>query len=309
MNPLTDNRRHITRRALLGRTATGIGTAALAYLLGGEILSAAPTTSPVAAMGGLPGFPNFAPKAKRVIYLFQNGAPSHVDLFDYKPKLREWHGKEIPPEIQGGKRLSTMTSGQKARPVLAEITKFAQHGNSGAWVSDFLPNIASISDELCFIKSMHTTQVNHAPAITFFLTGGEQPGRPSMGAWLSYGLGSDTQDLPAFVVMTSRDKEASCGQIFYDFYWGSGFLPTRFQGVKFRGSGDPVLYLSNPDGMDRQVRRVMLDDLARMNEITLKEFGDPEIATRVAQYEMAYRMQTSVPELTDFSTEPHRVLT
>ncbi len=155
---------------------------------------------------------------------------------------------------------------------------------------------------------MHTTQVNHAPAITFFLTGGEQPGRPSMGAWLSYGLGSDTQDLPAFVVMTSRDKEASCGQIFYDFYWGSGFLPSRFQGVKFRGSGDPVLYLSNPDGMSRQIRRDLLDDLARLNQITLREFGDPEIATRIAQYEMAYRMQMSVPELTDFSNEPRHIL-
>src|SRR5207253_159256 len=230
-------------------------------------------------VGGLPSLPHFAPKAKRVIYLLQNGAPTHVDLYDYKPMLAQWRGREIPASVLGGRRFSTMTSGQTSKPALPNITRFARHGQSGAWVCDFLPQIASIADELCFIKSMHTTQINHAPAITFFLTGGEQPGRPSMGAWLSYGLGSETQDLPAFVVMTSRDKEASCGQIFYDFYWGSGFLPTRFQGVKFRGSGDPVLYLSNPDGMSRQVRREILDDLARLNNITLREYGDPEIAT------------------------------
>jgi len=299
MNPLTDNRRHITRRALLGRTATGIGTAALAYLFNAEALAS------LSASNGLPHFP---PKAKRVIYLFQNGAPSHVDLFDYKPKLKEWHGKEIPAEIRMGARLSTMTSGQKAKPVLAEITKFAQHGKSGAWVSDFLPHTASIADELCFVKSMHTGAVNHAPAITFFLTGAEQPGRPSMGSWLTYGLGSTSENLPGFVVMTSRDKENSCGQMFYDFYWGSGFLPGKYQGVQFRGAGDPVLYLSNPDGMSRQVRRAMLDDIAKINEMKLADFGDPEIATRVSQYEMAYKIQISVPELTDLSKEPAAVL-
>jgi len=240
--------------------------------------------------------------------MFQNGAPSHVDLFDYKPKLKQWHGKEIPAEIQGGKRLSTMTDNQKAKPVLSEITKFAQHGQSRAWVSDFLPRTAEIADDLCFVKSMHTAAVNHAPAITFFLTGAEQPGRPSMGSWLTYGLGTTSENLPAFVVMTSRDKEASCGQIFYDFYWGSGFLPSKYQGVKFRGSGDPVLYLSNPDGMSKEIRRGMLDDVAKLNELKLKEFGDPEIATRLSQYEMAYKMQSSVPELTDFSNEPKSVL-
>ncbi|MEA2709752.1 MAG: hypothetical protein QOF78_2353 [Phycisphaerales bacterium] len=314
MNPLTDNRRHITRRALLGRTATGVGTAALAYLFRSEFASAAAGASGAASAGDaqinniLAGLPHFAPKAKRVIYMFQNGAPSHVDLFDYKPKLKEWHGKEIPEAIQGGKRLSTMTSGQKAKPVLSEISKFAQHGQSRAWVSDFLPETAKIADELCFIKSMHTAAVNHAPAITFFLTGAEQPGRPSMGSWLTYGLGSTSENLPAFVVMTSRDKEASCGQIFYDFYWGSGFLPSKFQGVKFRGSGDPVLYLSDPDGISREIKRGLLDDVAALNELKLKEFGDPEIATRISQYEMAYKMQASVPELTDFSSEPQSVL-
>jgi hypothetical protein len=259
-------------------------------------------------IGGLAGLPHFAPKAKRVIYLFQNGAPSHVDLFDYKPKLKAWHGKEIPPEILGNKRLSTMTGTQKARPVLSEITQFAKHGQSGATISDFMPKTAEIVDDLCFIKSMHTGAVNHAPAITFFLTGAEQPGRPSMGSWLTYGLGSTSENLPAFVVMTSRDKEASCGQIFYDFYWGSGFLPSKYQGVKFRGSGDPVLYLSNPDGMSREVKREILDDVAQINELKLDEFGDPEIAARVAQYEMAYKMQASVPELTDLSSEPQSVL-
>jgi hypothetical protein len=309
MNPLTDNRLHITRRALLGKSATGVGLAALSYLFRNEFASAvANTGAESAASNLLAGLPHFAPKAKRVIYMFQNGAPSHVDLFDYKPKLKEWHGREIPEEIQGGKRLSTMTSGQKAKPVLSAIANFAQHGKSAAWVSDFMPRTAEIADELCFIKSMHTTAVNHAPAITFFLTGAEQPGRPSMGSWLTYGLGSTSENLPAFVVMTSRDKEASCGQIFYDFYWGSGFLPSKFQGVKFRGSGDPVLYLSDPDGMSREVKRGLLDDVAALNEMKLKEFGDPEIATRISQYEMAYKMQASVPELTDFSSEPQSVL-
>jgi hypothetical protein len=300
-----DLQRHalMTRRQFFGRSALGLGTAALATLLERDGLAAQPRHS-----GGLPGLPHFAPKAKRVIYLFQNGAPSHVDLYDYKPLLAEWRGREIPSQIVSGRRFSTMTSGQSSKPALPNITRFARHGQSGAWVCDFLPHIAALTDDLCFIKSMTTTQVNHAPAITFFLTGAEQPGRPSLGSWLSYGLGSDTDDLPAFVVMTSRDREASCGQIFYDFYWGSGFLPSRFQGVKFRGSGDPVLYLSNPDGMSREVRRDLLDDLARMNELTHREFGDPEIATRIAQYEMAYRMQTSVPELTDFSREPRWVL-
>ena len=285
----------LTRRQFFGRSAVGIGTAALAALLERDVRGA---TAP----------PTYAPKAKRVIYLFQNGAPSHVDLFDYKPKLQEWHGREIPAEIQGGKRLSTMTSGQTSKPVLAPITKFAQHGESGAWVSSFMPHTAAVADKLCFIKSLHTEQVNHAPAITFFLTGGEMAGRPSMGAWLTYGLGSETQDLPGFVVMTSRDKEASCGQIFYDFYWGSGFLPTKYQGVKLRGGGDPVLYLSNPPGISRSMRRGMLDDLGRLNELHLREFGDPEIATRIAQYEMAYRMQMSVPELADLSSEPQHIL-
>ncbi|HUR56988.1 MAG TPA: DUF1501 domain-containing protein, partial [Opitutaceae bacterium] len=308
MNPLLESHALMTRRAFFSRSALGLGTAALASLLNRNAFGAASATAGRRAVPGLAGMPHFPAKAKRVIYLFQNGAPSHVDLFDYKPKLKEWHGKQIPDELTGGRRFSTMTGNQTARPVLGEITNFAQHGKSGAWVSDFLPETAKIVDDLCFVKSMHTEAVNHAPAITYLLTGSEMAGRPSMGAWLSYGLGNETEDLPAFVVMTSRDKEASCGQIFYDFYWGSGFLPTKYQGVAFRGSGDPVLYLSNPAGLSRDMRRGMLDDLAHLNAIKQEEFGDPEIATRIAQYEMAYKMQASVPELTDLSKEPAPVL-
>ena len=301
MSPRDSHPLHLTRRALFGRSAMGLGSAALGSLFTRDGLAVPPDTL-------APILPHFAPKAKRVIYLLQNGAPSHVDLFDHKPKLKEWHGRQIPDEVVGGRRFSTMTGGQTERPVVSEISKFAQHGQSGAWVSDFMPKTAGIVDDVCFIKSMHTEAVNHAPAISFFLTGAEQAGRPTMGAWLSYGLGSDSNDLPSYVVMTSRDKEASCGQIFYDFYWGSGFLPSKYQGVKFRGSGDPVLYISNPDGMSRAVRRGVLDDLAKLNEMHLREFGDPEIATRISQYEMAYRMQASVPELTDFSKEPQHIL-
>ncbi len=305
VNPLHQHAAHLTRRQLFGRTAVGVGAAALGTLLNKSLPAAVgqPTNH-----GGLPGLPHFAPKAKRVIYLFQNGAPTHVDLFDYKPKLAEWHGKQIPDSVVGGKRFSTMTGGQTLRPVLKEITQFRQHGESGAWVSSFLPKTAAISDDLCFIRSMHTEAVNHAPAITFLLTGSEMAGRPSMGAWMTYGLGSSSENLPAFVVMTSRDKEASCGQIFYDFYWGSGFLASKYQGVKFRGSGDPVLYLSNPNGVSRETRRGILDDIAQLNELNLQDFGDPEIATRIAQYEMAYQMQASVPELTDLASEPKSVL-
>jgi hypothetical protein len=303
MHPAVERALALSRRHFFSRTATGIGGAALASLLARDGAAAERKR-----IGGLPGLPHFPAKAKRVIYLFQNGAPTHVDLFDYKPELTKRKGEQIPDSVVKGARFSTMTSGQTVRPCLPEITKFARHGKSGAWVSDFMSHTAAIADELCFVKSMFTTQVNHAPAICFFLTGSEMPGRPSAGAWLTYGLGSETEDLPGFVVMTSRDKEASCGQIFYDFYWGSGFLPTKFQGVKFRGQGDPVLYLSNPDGISKEGRREALNDLAALNEMTQKEFGDPEVHTRIAQYEMAYKMQTSVPELTNFNKEPQKIL-
>jgi len=229
-------------------------------------------------------------------------------LFDFKPKLAGQLGKDLPPSVQMGQRLTTMTRDQKQLLVLPGIAPFKQYGKSGAWLCDFLPHTAGIADDLCFIKSMHTEAINHAPATTLFLSGAEQPGRPSMGAWLSYGLGSANHDLPSFVVMTSRDREASCGQLFYDYYWGSGFLPSKFQGVKFLPSGDPVLYLSNPSGMSPAVRRGLLDDLGKLNELKYQESGDPEIVTRIAQYEMAYRMQTSVPTLADLSTEPQNIL-
>jgi hypothetical protein len=305
MNRLWEHHLRLTRRQLFGRAATGIGTAALATLLAGDSPANPPSLSK--SGGGLPGLPHFPAKAKRVIYLLQSGAPSHVDLFDYKPSLAEKRGQDLPASVHMGQRLTTMTAG-KPQPVLPGIAPFRQHGESGAWLCDFLPHTASIADDLCFIKSMHTEAINHAPAMTLFLCGAQQPGRPSMGAWLSYGLGSDNHDLPTFCVMTSRDKEASCGQLFYDYYWGSGFLPTKFQGVKFRSNGDPVLYLSNPPGMSAAVRRGLLDDLAKLNELKLADAGDPEIATRIAQYEMAYRMQTSVPELTDLASEPKHIL-
>ncbi len=301
MNPLHENSLHVGRREFFGRSAAGLGTAALASLLARDGLAAERS-------GGLPELPHFTPKAKRVIYLFQNGGPTHVDLFDYKPKLIEMHGQPLPQEYIGEKRFSTMTGNTAGKVMLAPVEPFRQRGQSGAWVSDFLPYTAGIADDLCFINSLHTEQVNHAPAIQFLLSGGEQPGRPTAGAWLSYGLGSDNDTLPSFCVMTSVSKGTSCGQIFYDFYWGSGFLPSRFQGVKFRGSSDPVLYLNNPDGVSPSMRRKWLDDIAKLNELKLADYGDPEIATRIAQYEMAYKMQSSVPELTDFSDETEATL-
>lgn len=305
MLPSPEPQLQLTRRQLFSKGALGLGTAALAALFG----RAAPAVGLTPArIGGLDGVPHFRPRARRVIYLFQNGAPSHVDLFDWKPGLEKLRGSPLPDSVRMGQRLSTMTEGQKEKQLLPSIAPFRQHGSSGAWISDFLPHTARIADDLCLVRSLYTNAINHAPAITFFLTGAELPGRPSAGAWLSYGLGSETEDLPAFVVMTSRDKEASCGQIFYDHYWGSGFLPTRFQGVKLRGSGDPVLYLSTPPGLGRPARRGILDDLRRLNEIEHEEQGDPEILTRISQYEMAYRMQASVPELTDLSQEPKHVL-
>jgi hypothetical protein len=312
MDPRTAHALQLTRREFFGRSATGIGAAALAGLLQREgwavpAAEAAPGAS-TQRVGGLPGLPHFAPRAKRVIYLFQNGAPTHVDLFDWKPKLAEMHGQAVPEEYVGGRRFSSMTGNPQGKLMLAPIEPFAQHGASGAWVSKLLPYTAEIADDLCFIKSMHTDAVNHAPAISFLLSGAQIPGRPTVGAWASYGLGTESESLPAFLVMTSVSKGTSCGQIFYDFYWGSGFLPSRFQGVKLRGSGDPVLYVSNPDGISREMRRGWLDDIAQINQLKLQEFGDPEIATRIAQYEMAFKMQSSVPELADLSNETAETL-
>jgi Protein of unknown function (DUF1501) len=303
MNPLQLSRLLHSRRQFLGAASYGLGTAALAGLLGNEAAAGTPQ-----AVGGLPGLPHFAPKAKRVVYLMQGGAPSHIDLFDHKPELYKRCGEELPASVMMGQRLTTMTAGQKNRPLLPGITGWKEYGKSGIKLSDFLPHTGSIADEAVFIKSIYTEAINHAPAVTFLLTGAEIPGRPSLGAWLSYGLGSLNENLPSFVVMTSRDKEASCGQLFFDYYWGSGFLESKYQGVKLRSEGDPVLFLSNPAGVSREVRRGLLDDLAKLNQMKLAEAGDPEIATRISQYEMAYRMQMSVPEATDVSKESKQVL-
>lgn len=305
MDPRLQQLRSLSRRQFFGQSGLSVGAAALATLTGGEV--AAKVDQGLAPSGGLTGLPHFAPKAKRVIYMMQSGAPSHVDLFDRKPILAERRGEEIPASVSMGQQSSTMTAGQ-GQPCLGAIAPIRPRGNCGALVSDWLPHTASIVDDICFVKSMRTESVNHAPAMTFLLTGGEQPGRPSMGAWLSYGLGSENQNLPTFCVMTSRDDEGSCGQLFYNYYWGSGFLPSKHQGVNFRGGGDPVLYLSDPPGMSQQARRRVLDAVAQANQQHFAMVGDPEIETRISQYEMAYRMQTSVPELTDLSNEPQSII-
>ena len=292
--------RWLSRRRFLELASTGIGSAALATLFGQDLLAQAPAA---AAAGGLPGMPHFAPKAKRVIYLFMSGAPSQHELFDYKPTLAQMVGEDLPPSVRGNQRVTAMTAGQTSFPLVPSKYPFSQHGQSGTWVSSLMPHTAGIVDDLCFIHSMHTEAINHDPGITFFQTGAQLAGRPSIGAWLSYGLGTMNADLPTFVAMVSKGS-AQTGQPLYDRLWGSGFLPTRYQGVKFLSTGDPVLYLSNPPGVDDGTRRRFLDDLGELNTLKEAEFGDPETATRIAQYEMAYRMQSSVPELTDLSDEP-----
>jgi Protein of unknown function (DUF1501) len=303
MDPLAEYPLQLTRRHFFSRTAAGLGTVALASLLNPDLHAA----DDARAIGGLPGLPHFPPKARRVIYLFQSGAPSQMDLFDYKPRLHNLRGRELPESIRRGQRLTGMTATQASFPVAPSKFRFARHGRSGAWLSELLPYTARVADDLCFIKSLHTEAINHDPAITFFQTGAQLAGRPSMGAWTSYGLGSENRDLPAFVVLISQGSGNPADQPLYDRLWGSGFLPTRYQGVKFRSTGEPVLYLANPPGLNAAARRRMLDDLARLNQLRLQEAGDPEIQTRIAQYEMAYRMQTSVPELLDVSSEPRRV--
>ncbi|MFP6672469.1 MAG: DUF1501 domain-containing protein [Pirellulaceae bacterium] len=304
MDPRQQHDQLITRRHFFGRSSTGIGVAALATLLNPGQLAGQQSSNPLV---GMPGLPHFPPRVKRVIYLFQNGAPTQVDLFDHKPALAKFRGADLPPSVQGGQRLTTMTAG-KSQKVLPTVWKFVPSGESGLQISELLPHTQTIADDICIVRSMYTEATNHAPAITFLLTGSEQPGRPSFGSWLSYGLGSENDELPTFCAMTSRDQGATCGQIFYEWYWGSGFLPTHHQGVKFRGSGDPVLYLSNPSGLGKTLRRGLLDDLADLNRLKQQQVGDPEILTRIAQYEMAYKMQTSVPTLTDISTEPKHIL-
>jgi hypothetical protein len=286
----------LSRRQFVTSAGGGIGLAALASLLTKDEARAAGAPA-------LPGLPHFAPKARRVVVLWQGGGPSHVDLFDNKPRLRSMAMQDIPASTRGNTRLSTMSSGYQRWPCLPSIKPFRRYGQSGISLSEMLPNIGSIADDICVVRSMHTEAVNHAPGVTFFMTGSQVPGRPSLGAWLSYGLGSDTDNLPTFVVMTSSDRGKTCGQLFFDYYWGAGFLPSRFQGVRFRNTGDLVPYLANPAGTTRESRRALLDDLNALNQSRLMEVGDPEIETRIAQYEMAFRMQTSVPDLVDFSNE------
>ena len=291
-----------TRRRFLELSSTGVGAAALATLWNGDLLAQAPTAG-AAATGALPGLPHFAPKAKRVIYLFQAGAPSQHELWDYKPKLAGLRGTELPPSVRGDARLTGMTATQESFPVIPSYYSFAQHGQSGAWISELMPHTATVADELCFIKTMHTEAINHDPGVTFLQTGAQLAGRPSIGAWLSYGLGSMNDDLPTFVAMVSNRG----GNPVYDRLWGSGFLPSEYQGVKFLSTGDPVLYLSDPPGVTRSARRRFLDDLGALNKLDHEAGGDPETNTRISQYEMAYRMQASVPELTDLSDEPDSV--
>ena len=300
MDPLWESRVLETRRQFFGRAAAGIGAAALASMVcPGPALG-----SPDPRGGGRPVGPHFAPKARRVIYLFQSGAPSQLDLFDHKPRMREYFNADLPESIRMGQRLTTMTSGQVRFPVAPSIFKFAQHGQSRAWVSELMPHVASIADEICFIKTLHTEAINHDPGITFIQTGAQIPGRPSMGAWLSYGLGSENADLPAFIVLISQGSSTRPSQALFSRLWGTGFLPSEHQGVQFRGAGDPVLYLSNPGGVDRQSRRRMLDAIASLNARQFARTGDPEINSRVAAGELAFRMQASVPDLTDLSSEP-----
>ena len=280
----------MTRRALFSRTATGLGIAAFSSLA-------------EAATNGLQGLPHFAPKAKRVIFLHQSGGPAQQDLFDYKPALEKQRGIDLPDSIRKGQRITGMTSGQSTLPVAPSIFKFQQYGQSGTWISELLPHTAKIVDDITIVKSVNTDAINHDPAITFIQTGSQQPGRPSLGSWVSYGLGSENENLPGFVVLVSQASGLNIDQPLFSRLWSSGFLPSNYQGIKFRSSGDPVLYLTDPPGIDRETRRRMLDSISSLNGMRSQMFGDPEIETRISQYEMAYRMQTSVPELMDLSKE------
>ncbi|MEQ8706230.1 MAG: DUF1501 domain-containing protein [Phaeodactylibacter sp.] len=307
MNPFEERSLQLNRRAFLSKTAVGLGTAALGSLLGLRCFRANDkgiiTESGQGIEGVLKALHHPA-KAKRIIYLFQSGGPSQLELFDYKPVLQKRRGQDLPESIRQGQRLTGMTSGQDSFPLVGSLFPFQQHGQSGAWVSDLLPYTAKIADELCIVKSMYTEAINHDPAITFFQTGSQQPGRPSIGSWLSYGMGSDNENLPAFTVLLSRGTGRPNGQPLYSRLWGNGFLHSLHQGVQFRAAKDPVLYLNDPAGLGRSGRRKMLDKLEALNSMQHAETQDPEIQSRIAQYEMAYRMQTSVPEVMSVENEP-----
>jgi len=293
---------NINRRKFLGKMSLGIGSLALGSLLVPDLFSGKPDD----LEGLMAGIPHFAPKTKRIIYLFQNGAPSQLESFDYKPMLRTMTGQELPESIRQGQRLTGMTSGQESFPLVGSFYDFKQYGQSGAWVSDLFPHMAKIVDDLCIVRSMHTEAINHDPALTFFQSGAQVGNRPSMGSWLSYGLGSENKNLPAFCVLLSRGK--GNGQGVYAKLWTNGFLDSIHQGVQFSNGESPVLYLNDPKGMDKQDRRKMLDNLSSLNSMSYQEFGDPEINARIQQYELAYRMQTAVPEVTDVSKEPDDII-
>jgi Protein of unknown function (DUF1501) len=302
-----------SRRSFLANSGLGVGAMALNYLLGEKASAAAAIQAAGPNYGSivhpsLPGLPHFPATAKRIIYLHMNGAPSQLDLFDYKPNLKEQFGKDLPESIRKGQRITTMTSGQSKLPVAPSIFNFKQHGQSGMWISELLPHTASVADELTLIKTVQTDAINHDPACTFLMTGNELPGRASLGSWLSYGLGSVNENLPAFVVLTPSWSAKANAQALFTRMWSSGFLPTRFTGVPLRSGLDPVLFIKNPPGVDPEARRTMLDALGKLNQNSIERFGDPETQTRISQYEMAFRMQTSVPELTDFSGETKETL-
>ena len=293
----------INRRKFLSRLSLGLGSVALGSLLIPDLLSGINSDN---GADFIPGIPNFAPKAKRIIYLFQDGAPSQLESLDYKPKLREMFGQELPPSVRGSQILTGMTALQKSFPLAGSYYDFKQYGKSGAWVSDLFPHIGSIADDICIIKSMYTEAINHDPALTFFQTGAQQGNRPSMGSWVSYGLGSENKNLPAFTVLLSKGK--GNGQGVYSKLWSNGFLDSIHQGVLFSSSENPVLYLNDPEGLNRHERRKMLDKLSELNELSYNEFEDPEITAKIKQYEMAYRMQTAVPEIMDISKEPDDIV-
>ena len=307
MDPFLEYKLAMTRRHFFGRSATGLGAAALGACMNPSIFANDLASGSAGTHGVMPAL-HHAPKAKRIIWLFMADGPSQLDLWDYKPKLAEYFDKDLPDSVRNGQRITTMTSGQNRFPCAPSIFKFSQKGQHGAWISELLPKMGEVADDICIVKSMHTDAINHDPAITFITTGSEIPGRPSLGAWLSYGIGSPNDDLPAFVVLISRLAQGGQTQALFSRLWGSGFLPTKHAGVSLRSSGDPVLYLSNPPGVSSDVRRQMLDGLGELNQARLSEVGDPEISARIAQYEMAFRMQTSVPELVDISKEPKHVL-
>ncbi|MCB1231267.1 MAG: DUF1501 domain-containing protein [Verrucomicrobiae bacterium] len=304
MSPLTDYITYETRRQFFGRSAKGLGMAALGSLMGFDRQSA---RGAITEGGELAASQHFRPAAKRAIYLFMSGAPSQLDLYDYKPAMSEWFDKDLPDSVRMGQRLTTMTSKQKRFPIAPTIYDFKQHGQSGTWVSELLPHTAKMVDDIAVVKTLWTEAINHDPAITYIQTGSQIPGRPSLGAWLSYGLGSDNENLPAFVVLNSTWSAKRDAQALFSRLWGSGFLPSKHQGVALRSQGDPVLYLSNPNGVSPDIRRAMLDGVQELNRKQYDEIGDPETHARITQYEMAFRMQTSVPELTDLSDEPDYV--